>query len=78
MSEHSDTFTFEVKNGEVPQITIDGKKLYVVTCCYAWDTFTNENISTPTVIVSGYFDGDESVRVYKLQFTPEQKRFDMA
>jgi len=66
----NDEFTFNVSDGNVPVITVNNKKLYVVTCSYSYDTNTDQNHSEPTAIFSGYLEGDLIIKVYKAQFNP--------
>lgn len=68
IEKHKESFTFVVVNGQVPEITVDGVKLHVVTCTYTWDTWTNDNIGASIVYASGYLEGEDKIKVFKLQF----------
>ena len=59
-------FTFKVINGETPSITINGKKIAIVTCVYDWATASDKSIGMSIVMVAGYIVGEFDLRVFQL------------
>lgn len=62
-------FTFKVNGGEPPKVTIDGKKLAVVSCVYNWSTSTDTYAGAENTILAGYLGADPQLRMFALNFT---------
>ena len=59
-------FTFDIVNGETPSVTIDGKKISLVSCNYEWLTATGNDIGRSIVTIGGYITGETQFRVFKI------------
>lgn len=62
-------FTFRVVGGEPPKVTIDGKKLAVVSCVYNWSTSTDTYAGAENTVLAGYLGADPQLRMFALNFT---------
>lgn len=62
-------FTFKVNGGEPPRVTIDGKKLAVVSCVYNWSTSTDTYAGAENTVLAGYLGADPQLRMFALNFT---------
>jgi hypothetical protein len=66
MIDAATSFTFVANNGEVPLISIDGKKFHVIFCSYMYSTATDTLPGRLSAIVSGYMDGELKQRSFNL------------
>lgn len=62
-------FTFKVNGGEPPKVTIEGKKLAVVSCVYNWSTSTDTYAGAENTVLAGYLGADPQLRMFALNFT---------
>lgn len=61
-------FTFFAEGGKVPKITINGKKLGVINCTYAYFTADAKRPSRITVAVEGIVNGEQKARSFRFDF----------
>ena len=61
-------FTFSISGSNKPKVTIEGNKLNVISCMYDWSESTETSEGTSNIIVSGYFDEDPAIVIFRLVF----------
>jgi cell shape-determining protein MreD len=62
-------FTFEIIDGRIPVITIDGHPFSLVNCVYFWSTATETTVGIQTAIVSGYLVDEFTQKNFRLIFS---------
>jgi hypothetical protein len=64
------SFTFEIVDGKMPKITINGRLFALVSCVYYWTTATEMVESgIQTAIVSGFLVDEFTQRNFRLIFS---------
>ena len=60
--------TLKFRDGSVPEVTIYGRKLAIVSLAYSWATRTDASLGISKLVVTGYVEGDLHARTYSVDY----------